>query len=139
VKRSYLLLVAAVIVAAIGLTIVARMPRRASAPGGEEATAPGPVVELALGIRDGRVDPPVAQAPKGARIHLTVTNQGTAPARLSLAGYEMQLSIPELAPGASWTGEFTASLPGDDFAWVLNGAPSGRFAVTGSHLVEGHR
>jgi hypothetical protein len=58
---------------------------------------------------------------------------------LALAGYEDRLAIPALSPGATWSGEFIADRPGEDFAWLLDGVPAGRLAVTGSHLVEGHR
>ena len=30
-------------------------------------------------------------------------------------------------------------LPGEDFAWLLNGKPAAKLRVAGSHLVEGHR
>lgn len=138
-KRPYVLLVAAVIVAAIALTLLGRAPRHEAAPRGREAAAPAPVTALTLEVRDGLIEPPAVRAPKNNRVRLAVTNRGTTPARLALAGYEDRLSIPEIAPGASWTGEFVADRPGDDFAWMLDGAPAGRFAVTGSHLIEGHR
>jgi hypothetical protein len=138
-KRPYLLLLGAVVVVAVALTILGRMPRRQAAPAGGEAGAPAPVTALALDLRDGMLEPPATRAPKDHRVRLTVTNRGTTPGRLALAGYEDRLVIPEIVPGASWTGEFVADRPGDDFAWMVDGAPAGRFAVTGSHLVEGHR
>jgi hypothetical protein len=98
-----------------------------------------PAVALALDACDTTVVPESAQVPKDHRVRLTVRNRGTTPARLVLSGYEDRLSIPQLPPGAAWSGEFLADRPGEDFAWMLAGQPAGRLTVTGSHLVEGHR
>jgi hypothetical protein len=68
-----------------------------------------------------------------------VVHRGTGPARLALMGYEDRLGVAEVAPGATWRASFVADRPGDDFAWMLDGAPAGRLRVSGSHLVEGHR
>jgi hypothetical protein len=68
-----------------------------------------------------------------------MTNAGTAAATIALPGYEDRLTVPRLEPGAQWSGGFLADRPGDDFAWVVNERPAGRFLVAGSHLVEGHR
>jgi hypothetical protein len=54
-------------------------------------------------------------------------------------GYEDRLGAVRVAPDSLWRGEFVADRPGQDFAWVLDGAPAGRLEVAGSHLVEGHR
>ena len=138
-KRPYLLLLGAIVVVAVALTLLGRTPGRERAADGGPAKAAAPVTAITLDLRDGLIEPPAVRAPKDSRVRLTVTNRGTVPARLALAGYDAQLAIPEIAPGATWTGEFVANLPGDDFAWTLDGAPAGRFAVTGSHLIEGHR
>jgi hypothetical protein len=136
-KRPYLLLFALVVVLAAALTALGRS-RPHHAPRAEPATE-APVVELTLGILDGRMTPAVASVAKGSRVRLRVDYRGERPARLALAGYHDRLAIPALAPGAVWVGEFLADRPGEDFAWLLDGEPAGRLAVTGSHLVEGHR
>jgi hypothetical protein len=59
--------------------------------------------------------------------------------RVVLSGYEDRVTLAALAPGARWTATLVADLPGDDFTWLVDGAPTGRFVVTGSHLVDGHR
>jgi hypothetical protein len=135
-KGHYLGLAIAVVVLAATLTLLGR-PRRAEPPA--TAAAPAPVAVLELAIEGGRVAPAMASVPKDARVRLRVSVRGTRGVRLSLAGYQDRLAIPELAPGSSWTGEFFADRPGEDFAWLIDGVPAGRLAVTGSHLVEGHR
>jgi hypothetical protein len=136
-SRRYLLLLGGVVALGLALTALGR-PRLA--PPAREAAAPdAPVVELTIGIEDGRLSPAAAAVAKGSRVRLRVDFRGHQPARLALAGYEDLLSIPPLDPGTVWTGEFTAERPGEDFAWLLDGEPCGRLAVTGSHLVEGHR
>jgi hypothetical protein len=135
-KGHYLGLAIAVVVLAATLTLLGR-PRRAEPPA--TAAAPTPVAVLELAIEGGRVAPAMASVPKDARVRLRVSVRGTRGVRLSLAGYQDRLAIPELAPGSSWTGEFFADRPGEDFAWLIDGVPAGRLAVTGSHLVEGHR
>jgi hypothetical protein len=90
-------------------------------------------------VAGGRVQPPVTSVPKDHRVRLTVRNHDAKVAVLSLSGYEDRVRIPPLHPREHWTGEFLADRPGEDFAWVLNGEPAGRLAVTGQHLMEGHR
>ena len=41
--------------------------------------------------------------------------------------------------GANYVHHVLADRPGDDFAWIVDGAAVGRLVVQGSHLVEGHR
>ena len=136
-RRRYLFLVGGVVALALILTALGR-PRLA--PPVRGVTQPeAPVVELTLGIEDGRISPAAASVAKGSRVRLRVDYRGDHPARLELAGYEGALSIPTLSPGTVWIGEFLAERPGEDFAWLLDGEPRGRLAVTGSHLVEGHR
>jgi hypothetical protein len=134
--RRYLVLLAVALVAAMGLSLVARRPRRDEPPA---PAAPVQVVTLAVAIEDGALVPAVTSVPKGHEVRLAVENRGRARATLELAGYEDRLAIPALEPGARWSGAFTADRPGDDFAWTIDGRPAGRFAVQGSHLVEGHR
>ena len=135
-KGHYLGLALVVVALAVGLTLLGR-PRHAETP--VRAVAPAPVVVLELAIEGDRMAPAISSVPKDARVRLRVRVRGARAVRLSLAGYEDRLGIPELVPGSSWTGEFFADRPGDDFAWLIDGVPAGRLAVTGSHLIEGHR
>ncbi len=137
-KRSYPALVAVTLLAALGLGLLARAPRRPS-PEGASASALAPEVAVALVVNGGAVSPTSALVPKGHRVRLSVVNQGPAPARVELAGYQDRLAIGTLAPGEAWSGEFVADRPGEDFAWLVDGQPAGRFTVVGSHLEEGHR
>jgi len=103
-------------------------------------TAPAaPVAALALAIEGGRVTPATTSVPVGTVVSLTIENRGARTVTVTLAGYDDRLAIGALAPRGRWTGRFVADRPGDDFTWSVDGAPAGRFAVTGSHLVEGHR
>lgn len=135
--RRYGALFAAILVAAVALALV-RAPKNAPARLAPVA-APAPSETLMLVVSDGSLTPALAAAPKGSRVWLIVKNRGASSAQLALAGYEGRLAIPPLSPGVSWSGAFTADLPGDDFAWLIDGKPAARFRVTGSHLVEGHR
>ena len=136
-KRRYLALFALVVIVAVALTALGRpRPREGPRP---EPTIEAPLVEITLGIRDGRITPDGFSVPKGSRVRLRVDYHGGHAARLALAGYEDRLAIPELAPGTVWIGEFVADRPGEGFPWLLDGEPAGRLAVSGSHLVDGHR
>lgn len=136
-KRSYWLLFAGTVLVGLALVSLGRAPRRETA---RETAAPRPpVVSISLEVRDGTVTPASVSVPRDRRVLLQVENRGRAPVRFTLAGYEDRLSAGAIAPGASWSGEFLADRPGEDFAWLLDGQPAGRFSVTGSHLVEGHR
>ncbi len=136
-RRSYTWLVAAVLAAALILSGLGHRirPRTAVAP----MPARTPASEVALEIRAGRVEPAVVAVAKGREVRLSVVNRGTQPVHLALAGYEDRFEIPVLHPQQSWRGKFLADRPGEDFAWLLDGRPAGRFVVTGSHLVDGHR
>jgi hypothetical protein len=136
-RRRYLSLLALIVVLAVALTALGR-PRPRVVPR-ERPEPQAPAVELVIGILDGRVRPAVASVPKGSLVRLRVDMRGDRPARLALSGYQDRLTIPELAPGMVWSGEFLADRPGEDFAWLLDGEPAGRLTVTGSHLVDGHR
>lgn len=135
-KGHYLGLAIVVVVLAVGLTLLGR-PQRVVRPA--PAPPPAPVVVLTLAIDGSRIAPAVMSVPKGARVRLRVDVRGARPVRLALAGYEDRLAIPALEPGSTWTGEFNADLPGEGFAWLIDGVPAARLAVTGSHLIEGHR
>jgi hypothetical protein len=136
-SRRYLALFAAVIGAAGLLTVLSRLPRAAGTGGATAARTPA--VSLGIEIRDARVLPATASVPKGGLVRLEVVNAEPRSVRFGLAGYEDLLPERVLAPGESWSAELRADRPGDDFAWLLDGVPSGRLAVSGSHLVEGHR
>lgn len=137
-KRSYLWLLGVVVALAIALSVAARAPERR--PSGS-AVNPSPerIVAVTLELRDGTVSPGLTRVEMGERVALHVINAGSTQAALALLGYEDRMATITLAPGADWKGEVIADRPGDDFAWMVNGRPAGRFAVTGSHLVEGHR
>lgn len=135
-RGHYLGLAIGVVVLALVLTALGH-PRRAQAPAA--APTPAPVEVLGLVIEDGHLSPAMGSVAKGTRVRLQVTVRGARGATLALAGYEDHLVVPRLAPGATWTGEFVADRPGEDFAWLLDGVPAGRLAVTGSHLIDGHR
>jgi len=135
--RRYAVLAAALVVVALLLALVARMPRPASAP--HEDSAPLPGTQLALAFQDGRLDPGRVSVPKGHRVSLTIVNRDRAPLSLVLGGYQDRVRIDDLAPGGTWQGSFVADLPGEDFPWLKNGQPVGMLAVAGSHLEAGHR
>lgn len=137
-SRRYLLLAAGILAAAVLLALIGppRPGRRAEVAG---ETAMSPAFDLSLVLENGHLTPELASVPKGSRVRLRVENRGRVSTRLTLAGYEDALVIPALAPGESWSGSFAADRPGEDFAWLVDGSPAARLAVTGSHLVEGHR
>jgi len=138
VSRRYRFLFGGIVAAALLLALLGRMPHteeRAAAP---IAAAAAPRTALDLILEDGGVTPAVAQVAKGHEVVLAVLNRSSAAATLTLAGYEDRVAL-DVAPGARAEARFLADRPGEGFAWVVNGTPAGRFVVTGSHLVEGHR
>lgn len=132
--RSYLRLAIGLAVVGTALGVLARLPRRPEPP----APAPPPErVQLVLAIRpDGSVAPERMAAPKGSEVTLVAANEGAADRALALSGYEERVRV-VLAPGGTKRIVFLADRPGGDFAWLVDGTPSGRFVVTGSHLEEG--
>src|SRR5262245_21675905 len=136
--KRYFLLALVLGVAAIALSILGP-PKSRGRTHDTRAQAVTPLQELTLVVRDSAIEPSLASVPKGTRVRLRIVNQGARPARIVLAGYEDHVPVPALSPGASWSGEFLADRPGEDFAWLLDGKPASRLAVTGSHLEEGHR
>lgn len=136
-KRSYWILFAGTVLVGLALASFGQAPQRERSRVAERPEAP--VISISLEIRDGSVAPPSIEVPKDWRVRLEVRNRGHAPARFGLAGYEDRLRPDKIAPGASWSAEFLADRPGEDFAWLIDGEPAGRLGVTGSHLVEGHR
>jgi hypothetical protein len=135
--RRYVVLL--VVLGALGWMVSALGRPRAVAPPTPARAADRPAHELVLRVTDGVLDPPANAVPGDSRVRLRIENTGGGPVTIALAGYEDRLSLPTLAPGAVWNGEFVADRPGEDFAWLVNGQPAGRLAVTGSHLIEGHR
>ena len=94
---------------------------------------------VAVEIRaDGVVASPDAVV-VGERISLSIANRSGRAVRVGLSAYEDRVAIPALAPDSTWRGELIADRPGEALAWLVDGVPSGRFDVTGSHLPEGHR
>jgi hypothetical protein len=139
VTRAYVVLLAVALGAAVALSAFAHRPRHAAPPSPAQPAAAAPVVAVNLSIDGATVTPDVATVPKGAQVRLVVRNAGATPARFGVAGYESRLRLDPIAPGAAVSAVFAADLPGEDFALLVDGRPAGRFAVTGSHLVEGHR
>ncbi len=136
-RRAYLALLAITAAASLGLALLARLPRGAA----ERAPAPAeaPSVALALDVEGGSLAPALSTVPKDHRVRLEVRNRGGEAVGIALAGYEDRVSAPSVAPGETLRVEFLADRPGEDFAWLVDGKPCGRLAVTGSHLVDGHR
>lgn len=135
--RRYVVL--AIVTLALGtvLALAGRRPRQAATSTPQPVARPA--VALALSIVDAGIEPAWSDVESGTRVRLTIENRRDRPVSVSLAGYEDRLGIGALAPGGRWSGQFVADRPGEAFAWVVDGVPAGRLAVTGSHLVEGHR
>ena len=136
-KRAWGILGALVIAGALALALAARLPRPAAAPAA--ATPPPPLDLAALELVAGHVIPARTAGVLGHRLAITVTNRGGAPARLALSGYEHAFAPRVLGPGESRTDTLLLDLPGEDFAWMLDGLPAGQLLVAGSHLAESHR
>ena len=140
-SRRYLGILAVSVALAFALTVWGRSigtrSNRSDAPVDSTAIRP---VEVALRIEpDGTMTPALVRVEKGARVRVTVTNHGESPARVELPGYGDAVPSASVDAGETWSAQFLADRPGEDFAWVVNGAPASRFVVTGSHLIEGHR
>jgi hypothetical protein len=136
-RRAWGILAALVVAGVLALAVAARVPRPAAAP---EAPAPPPPLDAAsVELSGGQVIPARTAGVLGHRLAITVRNRGGAPVRLSLSGYEHAFAPRVLAPGESRTDTLLLDLPGEDFAWMLDGLPAGQLLVAGSHLAEGHR
>jgi len=129
-------LLATVVVAAIVLALVARLPHRS--PDAAPAPPARPESQLALVWNGDAIDPEVTVVPKDHLARLTVTNTSHDTLDLDLAGYDDRVHA-RIAPGARWRVSFVADRPGEAFAWRAGTRVVGRLAVTGSHLEEGHR
>lgn len=134
-KRLLALALTAVLLAS-GVTLVARRPH-AAAPAPVAAPLPDTSLTIVMG-HDG-LQPERASVPKDHRVSLTFSNHSGHAIVVSLSGYDPEPGIGRLEDGDTWCGTFTSDRPGDDFAWIVDGKPAGRLAVSGSHLAEGHR
>ena len=135
-RNRYLGLLVAAILVALVLTMIRHAPPRATpAPPVPSET---PVVERRIELADGVVSPAIASVPKDHRVSLEIVNRGAHAASVRLAGYEDRVAA-DLAPGASRKVEFLADRPGEDFPWLVDGRPTGRFVVAGAHLAERRR
>ncbi len=133
--RRYGMLAMVIAVGGAGLAVYARMPHRAAVS--HEAVAAAPqaaarVVVDARGVSEARVA-------SGSDVTLTLANQRDTEVALDLAGYSDRIGVQHVPAHGSAVVRFHADRPGDDFAWMLDGQPAGRFVVTGSHLQEGHQ
>ncbi|MCC6350581.1 MAG: hypothetical protein IT347_13425 [Candidatus Eisenbacteria bacterium] len=135
--RRWLALVLLVFAGAAAFTIAGRLPRRAAAP--ESPPPPPPVEADTLVVAGDEAHPPRISAVLGHRLAITVINRGVAAAHLALSGYEHAFAPRSLAPGEARTDTLLLDLPGEDFAWMLDGRPAAQLHVAGSHLAEGHR
>ncbi len=95
--------------------------------------------DVALEIGAAGMSPSSVTVPKGVRVRLSVANRSPRAVRFALSGYQDRLLVLTLGPGESARREFVADRPGEDFAWLVDGSPQGRFEVAGSHLAEGHQ
>jgi len=122
------------------IAVVLPAIRRASRPAAPAppASSTAPVVTIRIEIADGVVSPANASVPKDHRVSLELVNQGAHATSVRLAGYEDRVAT-ELAPGATARIEFLADRPGEDFPWLVDGRPTGRFVVAGAHLEERRR
>lgn len=134
--KHYGRLLLLVLAAALAVSALSRLPRPATRP---EAPGEIPIVELSIEVGDSTVTPASASVPKDHRVRLLIHNAAARPRSVRLAGYDGPVSIAALAADSTWQVEFLSELPGEDFAWLVDGKPMGRLSVTGSHLVEGHR
>lgn len=136
-NRSWGLLAVLVLGAVVALTLLARAPRRA--PAAPPAAPPPPLDALTLVVAGDSLVPGRMAATLGHRLAVTLANHGGAPVRVALSGYEHAFAPRTLAPGETCTDTLLLDLPGEDFAWMLDGRPAAQLRVAGSHLAEGHR
>lgn len=135
--KRYLMLFGSALVLGMAMMLVARtvhMP-----PPAPPRIAEIPSVDLTLTLTKQGITPENASVPKDHRVRLTIINRRRDRVGLALHGYQDRLMIGWIDPDSTWRGEFLADRPGEGFAWMLEGEPVGKLAVTGSHLEEGHR
>jgi hypothetical protein len=136
-RNRYLILLLAALAIAVPLSMIRHATRHAAPVAANAAEAPA--ITVRIEIQDGVVAPARASVPKDHRVALEVVNRGTHAASVSLAGYEDRVAASDLAPGATWSVVFLADRPGEDFPWLVDGRPAGRFVVAGEHLAERRR
>jgi hypothetical protein len=139
VTRRYFLLFLAVLALGLALGFATRSGRLGPRASRTSEAAPVPRVTVSLTVHDTTVTPADLVVPLGSRVSLEIANEGRKEVDVALAGYAGRLPAIRVQPGAVGHGEFTADLPGEDFAWLVNGRPASRLTVAGSHLIEGHR
>jgi hypothetical protein len=135
-RRYAWLLLAALVLGGAGVLAARTVRWRAPEPGPEP---PAPVTALAFVLGEAGLEPAEAAVAKDHRVTLELRNERKLAVTIVLQGYDDRFLAGPIAPGATWRGEFVADRPGEAFAWLADGAPVGRLAVTGSHLTEGHR
>jgi len=135
--KRYAIVLAVAVAAALALGAIARAPRGREARTVAAHQAPSETLSVAFSAGSAR--PEVVSVTAGHRVTATLVNEGTRPIAAALAGYEDRFALATIAPGTSRTVTFVADRPGEAFAWLVDGEPCGRLAVTGSHLEEGHR
>lgn len=136
-SRPYVRLALGVVIVGLALGLLSRLPHHEAVPPRALLAAEPVAVSLEL-APDGAVLSDRGGAPKGAIVLLRIVNRGSVARTLSLSGYEERLRLP-VAPGEVAHATFRADRPGADFAWLVDGIPAGRFAVTGSHLEDGRQ
>jgi hypothetical protein len=119
------------------VSLLLRAPAARVPAGGP--SAPVETLRVALDVRADAVFASRVAVDVNRAVRLEATNHALAPVRLQLSGYEDRVDSGPLAPGDTWKGAFLADRPGEDFAWLVDGRPAGRFVIAGSHLEEGHR
>lgn len=136
-KRSYVRLAVVMVFAALGLGLLTRLPQKE--PPRPAPPLSGPRITVSLEIAaGGEALADTSSVPKGSAVTLRAVNRGDRPRLLSLSGYEDRLRL-VVVPGEIARATLRADRPGGDFAWLVDGVPAGRFAVTGSHLDEDSR
>jgi len=134
---SYRWLALSVVAGALALAVFARGPKTAPQPARPAATTAAE--SLQVEIAGGVVRPERTSVRKGSAVVFALQNRDNVPRRFALAGYEDRGISGTIRARGTVALRFLADRPGEDFAWVVDGRPAGRFAVTGSHLEEGHR
>ena len=135
--KRYAIVLAVTLVLALALGALARVPRTAGVRNAAQAAVPTDTLRMTFA--GGTARPEVASVAEGRRLALTMVNEGAKAITVGLAGYEDRVPAAPLLPGAMRTVTFLADRPGEAFAFLVDGEPCGRLAVTGSHLPEGHR
>jgi len=135
--KRYALLFFIGVLAAIVLSLIPRLPHRATRPAvAPERAAP---ISMTVDVYPDRVTTMPSTIPVGRKVALTVVNHTPKAVHLKLAGYEDVVDSNEIDPDSNWTLTFDADRPGEQFAWIVDGEPRGRLDILGSHLIEGHR